>query len=126
MLALVVVGGVTALAARPVMALLLADGSDAQCGGSLLRLATVMLWVFLPQVPLYAVAVVFAGVLQAQQRFTAPAAAPLVSSLVVGATYLLFGALVPAAVVQGDVADVPQTGSPSWPGARRSAWSPWR
>ncbi|GAB3469118.1 lipid II flippase MurJ [Kineococcus endophyticus] len=109
-LALVVVGGITALAARPVMALLLADGSDAQCGGSLLRLATVMLWVFLPQVPLYAVAVVFAGVLQAQQRFTAPSAAPLVSSLVVGATYLLFGALVPAAVVGGDVADVPRSG----------------
>jgi putative peptidoglycan lipid II flippase len=109
-LALVVVGAVTALVARPVMSLLLADGSDAECGGSLLRLATVMLWVFLPQVPLYAVAVVFAGVLQAQQRFTAPAAAPLVSSLVVGATYLLFGALVPASVVEGDLADVPRTG----------------
>ncbi|MEZ0492831.1 murein biosynthesis integral membrane protein MurJ [Kineococcus sp. TBRC 1896] len=110
-LALVVVGAVTALAARPVMALLLADGSDAQCGGSLLRLATVMLWVFLPQVPLYAVAVVLAGVLQAQQRFTAPAAAPLVSSLVVGATYLLFGALVPPAVVEGDLAGVPASGT---------------
>ncbi|MEZ0165108.1 murein biosynthesis integral membrane protein MurJ [Kineococcus sp. LSe6-4] len=109
-LALVVVGALTAFLARPVLALLLAEGAGADCGGSLLRLATVMLWVFLPQVPLYAVAVVFAGVLQAQQRFTAPAAAPLVSSLVVGAAYLVFGALVPAAVVEGDLDGVPRSG----------------
>ena len=88
---LVVVAGLTALLARPVMGLLLGDGSVEDCGDSLLRAGTVLLWVFLPQVPLYAVAVVFAGVLQAQQRFTAPAAAPLVSSLVVGASYLVVG-----------------------------------
>ncbi|MBB2902719.1 putative peptidoglycan lipid II flippase [Kineococcus radiotolerans] len=106
-LVLVVVAGLTALLARPVMGLLLRGGSEQGCGDSLLRTGTVMLWVFLPQVPLYAVAVVFAGVLQAQQRFTAPAAAPLVSSLVVGGTYLVVGGIVPAAVVRGDLADVP-------------------
>ncbi|PRY17779.1 murein biosynthesis integral membrane protein MurJ [Kineococcus rhizosphaerae] len=109
-LALVVVGALTALLARPVMALLLREGAVRQCGDSLLGTGTVMLWVFLPQIPLYAVAVVFAGVLQAQQRFTAPAAAPLVSSLVVGVSYLVVGALVPAAVVKRGLADVPAAG----------------
>jgi putative peptidoglycan lipid II flippase len=107
LLVLVVVAGVTALLARPVMELLLRGNSVQGCGDSLLRTGTVMLWVFLPQVPLYAVAVVFAGVLQAQQRFTAPAAAPLVSSLVVGTGYLVVGGMVPAAVVRGDLDDVP-------------------
>ena len=106
-LVLVVVAGLTALLARPVMGLLLRGGSVEGCGDSLLRVGTVMLWVFLPQVPLYAVAVVFAGVLQAQQRFTAPAAAPLVSSLVVGFAYLVVGWMVPAAVIRGNLAAVP-------------------
>ncbi|GAA0288580.1 hypothetical protein GCM10009528_01500 [Kineococcus aurantiacus] len=106
-LALLAVGALTAVLARPVMGLLLREGAVRQCGDSLLHTGTVMLWVFLPQVPLYAVAVVFAGVLQAQQRFTAPAAAPLVSSLVVGGSYLLVGVLVPARVVRGEPGDVP-------------------
>nr|WP_276610729.1 lipid II flippase MurJ [Kineococcus siccus] len=105
--ALVVVAALTAVLARPVLRLLLGDaGTD--CGPDLLRTSVVMLHVFLPQVPLYAVAIVFAGVLQAQQRFTAPAAAPLVSSLVVGAAYVVVGGLVPAAVVaRGDLDAVP-------------------
>jgi len=109
---LVVVAAATALLARPVMRLLLGDAGDADgaCGPDLLRTGVAMLWVFLPQVPLYAVAIVFAGVLQAQQRFTAPAAAPLVSSLVVGVAYLVTGALVPVAVVaSGDLDAVPGT-----------------
>ncbi|NIZ93678.1 lipid II flippase MurJ, partial [Kineococcus rubinsiae] len=104
---LVVVAAATALFAAPVMRLLL-GGADGECGPELLRTGVLMLWVFLPQVPLYAVAIVFAGVLQAQQRFTAPAAAPLVSSLVVGVAYLVVGVLVPAAVVRaGDLDAVP-------------------
>jgi len=106
-LALVLVSALTAVLARPVMALLLRQSSLEDCGNTLLTTGTVMLWIFLPQVPLYGVAVVFAGVLQAQQRFTAPAAAPLVSSLVVGTSYLVVGGLVPAVVVTGDLADVP-------------------
>ncbi|WP_432507297.1 murein biosynthesis integral membrane protein MurJ [Kineococcus arenarius] len=98
---------VTALLARPLVDVLLRDTSAAQCGGDPAALGTLMLWVFLPQVPLYAVAVVLAGALQAQHRFTAPAAAPLVSSLVVGATYLLVGVLVPAPVVRSGLQDVP-------------------
>ncbi|WP_432564549.1 lipid II flippase MurJ [Kineococcus sp. SYSU DK003] len=108
-LVLLLVTALTALLARPVVEALLAGAAVGQCGNQVLVTGTVMLWIFLPQVPLYAVAVVFAGVLQAQQRFTAPAAAPLVSSLVVGTSYLVVGAIVPAAVVRGDLADVPGT-----------------
>jgi putative peptidoglycan lipid II flippase len=52
-----------------------------------------MLVVFAPQVVLYGVAVVCSGTLQAHRRFLAPAFAPLVSSLVVIAAYLVFAGL---------------------------------
>nr|WP_196791981.1 lipid II flippase MurJ [Motilibacter deserti] len=90
---------VTALAlllAEPVVSLLMGDaggaGSAASCDrDESVRTATRMLQVFLPQIPLYGVAVVCAGVLQAQRRFLAPAAAPLASSAVVVFAYLWFG-----------------------------------
>jgi putative peptidoglycan lipid II flippase len=53
--------------------------------------------VFLPQIPLYGVAVVLSATLQADRRFLAPALAPLVSSVIVVSTYLLFGAVDPTA-----------------------------
>jgi putative peptidoglycan lipid II flippase len=46
--------------------------------------------VFAPQVLCYGLAVALYGILQAHRRFTAPALAPVVSSLVVMAVYLLF------------------------------------
>ncbi len=52
---------------------------------------------FLPQIPLYGVAVVLSATLQSDRRFLSPALAPLLSSLVVVTTYLLFGAFDPAA-----------------------------
>jgi putative peptidoglycan lipid II flippase len=52
--------------------------------------ATRMLVVFAPQIALYGLAVVIYGILQSHHRFTAPALAPLVSSLVVSAAYLAF------------------------------------
>jgi putative peptidoglycan lipid II flippase len=52
---------------------------------------------FLPQIPLYGVAVVLSAALQADRRFLAPAIAPLLSSLVMVATYLAFGAIDPGA-----------------------------
>ncbi|MFB9378871.1 murein biosynthesis integral membrane protein MurJ [Kineococcus gynurae] len=100
-LAVGLVAALTALLARPLMGSLLAGQASTGCAGIVATGAT-MLLIFLPQVPLYAVAVVLAGVLQAQQRFTAPAAAPLVSSLVVAASYLLFGALVAPTTRAGD------------------------
>lgn len=52
---------------------------------------------FLPQIPLYGVAVVLSAMLQADRRFLAPALAPLLSSVVVVSTYLIFGAIDPTA-----------------------------
>lgn len=52
-----------------------------------------MLVVFAPQVVLYGIGIVLSGVLQAHRRFAAPAAAPLLSSAVVIASYLVFGAM---------------------------------
>jgi putative peptidoglycan lipid II flippase len=51
-------------------------------------LGTTMLLVFAPQVALYGVGVVLAGVLQAHRKFLAAALAPLLSSLVVIAAYI--------------------------------------
>lgn len=53
-----------------------------------------MLVVFAPQVVLYGIGIVLSGVLQAHRRFAAPAAAPLLSSLVVIGSYLVYRAMV--------------------------------
>ncbi len=52
---------------------------------------------FLPQIPLYGVAVVLSAALQSDRRFLSPALAPLLSSVVVVGTYLGFGMLDPGA-----------------------------
>ncbi|KRF22629.1 murein biosynthesis integral membrane protein MurJ [Phycicoccus sp. Soil802] len=66
--------------------------SDALLGDSTVpgaaELGTTMLLVFAPQVALYGVGVVLAGVLQAHRKFLAAALAPLLSSLVVIAAYV--------------------------------------
>lgn len=63
-----------------------------------------MLVVFAPQIPLYGVAVVLYGVLQAHRRFAGPALAPLVSSIVVIVAYLAF---VPLSGGKNDPGSVP-------------------
>ncbi len=88
---LVPIAAVVALAAGPIISLL---GPDA-CPGSH-ALGTRMLIVFAPQVVLYGIGVVLGGVLTAGERFTWPALAPLLSSLVVVAVYLAYGAMVGA------------------------------
>lgn len=82
-----------ALLAPQIAALLTGGGAASdKCGGDQLAdTVTRMLVVFAPQVPLYGLAVVSAGVLQAQRRFLAAASAPLLSSAVVVAAYLWFG-----------------------------------
>ena len=55
--------------------------------------APTMIRVFAPQVPLYGIGIVLAGVLQAHRRFLSPTLAPLLSSLVVIGAYLVYGAL---------------------------------
>jgi putative peptidoglycan lipid II flippase len=79
---------VIALAAEPIARLLLGGG-----GGAQVELAARFLVVFAPQVVLYGIGIVLAGVLQAHRRFAGPAVAPLLSSLVVAAAYLVFAAI---------------------------------
>jgi putative peptidoglycan lipid II flippase len=78
-----------AAAAGP-LSTLMVDGQ--RCSGSTDVMAS-MLVVFAPQIALYGVAIVLAGVLQAHRRFLAAALAPLLSSVVVMAAYLLYAAL---------------------------------
>jgi putative peptidoglycan lipid II flippase len=57
------------------------------------HLGTFLLVAFLPQIWLYGMGLVATGVLQAHHRFAGPAVAPLVSSVVVTASYLLYAAV---------------------------------
>jgi putative peptidoglycan lipid II flippase len=66
--------------------------AKADCAGSADVLAALVA-MFAPQVWLYGLAVVSAGILQAHHRFLAAAAAPLLSSVVVIMTYLSYAAL---------------------------------
>lgn len=73
--------------ATPITRLLLggdASGADVTAGAR-------MLAIFAPQLVLYGVGVVLTGVLQAHHRFGWPAIAPMLSSLTVIATYIVFG-----------------------------------
>lgn len=77
--------------ADPLAVLLL--GSSTQCSADETHaVAALMLLIFAPQIALYGVGVVLTGVLQAHRRFVAAAVAPLLSSLVVIGTYLIYGA----------------------------------
>ncbi|MDP4507646.1 murein biosynthesis integral membrane protein MurJ [Nonomuraea turcica] len=101
---LVPVGVLTALFAGPIVGLFFGSAIDGCADvGAVTAVAARMLVVFAPQIPLYGVAVVLYGVLQAHKRFAGPAVAPLVSSIVVIVAYLLFvplsgGVTDPAAV----------------------------
>jgi putative peptidoglycan lipid II flippase len=90
LLVLVPLAALLALLARPIATALL--GGDAGDPAKV-DLAARFLVVFAPQVVLYGIAVVLTGVLQAHRRFAGPALAPLLSSLVVAAAYLLFAGI---------------------------------
>lgn len=85
---LVPVALVVALAARPLVALVMVGKPAAE-----IDLAATFLTAFAAQIPLYGVGVVLTGVLQAQRRFLAAAVAPLLNSLVVIAVFFGYGAL---------------------------------
>ncbi|MEU7857400.1 lipid II flippase MurJ [Nonomuraea sp. NPDC049141] len=87
---LVPLGVLTAVLAGPIVGLFFGDFVRDCDAGAVTAVATRMLVVFAPQIPLYGVAVVLYGVLQAHHRFAGPAVAPLVSSVVVIVAYLLF------------------------------------
>ncbi len=87
-LVLVPLSVLLALLARPVVTALL--GPHGSAHATVAAVAARMLVVFAPQIVLYGLAVVLYGILQAHHRFSAPAFAPLLSSLVVSAAYLAF------------------------------------
>ncbi len=72
--------------AAPLLASWLLEGQ----GSAAVTAGEHMLWIFAPQVVLYGVGIVVTGHLQAHRRFLAAALAPLLSSLVVIATYLVY------------------------------------
>jgi putative peptidoglycan lipid II flippase len=77
-----------AVFAEPIARALLGAGDEQQ-----VAVAARFLLVFAPQVVLYGIGIVLTGVLQAHRRFAGPALAPLVSSVVVAAAYLLFAGI---------------------------------
>lgn len=79
------------IAAEPIATLLNPSNVNSHCARSDMVSATSgMLAVFAPQVVLYGLSVVMFGMLQAYRRFTAPALAPIVASLVLITSYLVF------------------------------------
>jgi putative peptidoglycan lipid II flippase len=89
---LVPVALLAAVLARPVTGLFFDAESPGCDGAAVAAVAARMLLVFAPQVILYGVGIVLAGVLQAHRRFLGPAFAPLLSSAVVIAAYLAYAA----------------------------------
>lgn len=68
-------------------------GAEPQLAADYATLMTALLRVFAWQIPLYGIAIVSGGILQAHRKFFWPAIAPLLSSLVVIGTYLAFAGL---------------------------------
>lgn len=89
-----------ALAAQPLAELILHGGGDE---AGTVAMGARMLRVFAVQVPLYGVTVLLGAFLQARHRFWWPAAAPLVSSVVVMASYGAYAALSPAVATTSTV-----------------------
>ncbi len=88
---LVPVSSALALAAGPVISALMPANPASGCVRTdLVPIASRMLVVFAPQIVLYGLAVVLYGILQSHRRFTAPAFAPILSSVVVIAAYVIF------------------------------------
>lgn len=77
---------VLALAAEPIVGALAGPGA----GDDQVAAGAQMLRVFAPQLPLYGIGIVLAGVLQAHRRFAWPVLAPLLSSVTVAAAYATF------------------------------------
>ncbi|HVU61736.1 MAG TPA: lipid II flippase MurJ [Mycobacteriales bacterium] len=78
---------------HPLMRLLVGDGHPGCSAADEVAVGARMLAVFMPQVVIYAAAVVLIGVLQGHRRFLGPALGPLVSSLVMITAYGVFAAV---------------------------------
>jgi putative peptidoglycan lipid II flippase len=78
------------LAAPWIMRLLVAGVEASDVREAQVRLGTVLLWYFLPQVVLYAAGAVATAVLNARGRFALPTAAPIANNVVVVSSCWLF------------------------------------
>lgn len=94
---LVPLAGLVWVLAEPITGLLIGSAVD---GG--VPMGTAMLRIFALQIPLYGIGIVLSGLLHAHQRFAAVALAPLLSSLVVIATYATYGS-----IAEGATTDLP-------------------
>jgi putative peptidoglycan lipid II flippase len=83
-------GILVAVFARPIILLLMGENTES---AATVDVATEMLILFAPQLPLYGVAVVLTGILQSHRRFAWPALAPLLSSVVMAGVYVVYGAI---------------------------------
>lgn len=95
--ALIPTAVLVAVFARPIVSRLMGSPVDQDLARAQVDLGAHLLVVFAPQLVLYGIGIVLAGVLQAQQRFAWPAIMPLVSSLVVMGAYLMFRQLADSA-----------------------------
>jgi putative peptidoglycan lipid II flippase len=82
-----------ALAAGPIMRLLTVAVDDPVVRAREVELGRFFLWFFVPQVLLYAVGTVVTGLLHADNRFAAAAAAPVANNVVVTVTMVAFALL---------------------------------
>jgi putative peptidoglycan lipid II flippase len=88
-LVLAPVSALIVVTAGPLVSVLLSRAPGCS-PAAIMAVSTRMLAVFAPQILLYGLAVVLYGILQAHQRFAAPALAPVLSSLVVVGAYVAF------------------------------------
>ncbi|GAB3301250.1 virulence factor MviN [Epidermidibacterium keratini] len=103
-LALTPIAVLIAVLARPITAAMLGAGA---CDGAVDAGAS-MLRIFAPQIVLYGVGIVLTGILQAHRRFAGPALAPLLSSVVVIAAYLVFAMVAGRGADLGEVSESEQ------------------
>ncbi|WP_426572907.1 murein biosynthesis integral membrane protein MurJ [Aquihabitans sp. McL0605] len=91
-IALVALFGVAAVGMlmSPWISQLLFSGSAEAVRAEQVRLGTIFLLIFLPQVGMYAVGMVSTAVLNSQNRFAAPAIAPAVNNVIVCTAYFLY------------------------------------
>ncbi|GAA4227411.1 lipid II flippase MurJ [Actinomadura meridiana] len=82
-----------AVGSRPIMELLVGDDLKGCSRGDIVDVGASMLQVMSAQMVMYGLAVVLYGLLQSHRRFVAPALAPLMSSLVVVAAYVVYAPL---------------------------------
>lgn len=92
-----VIGGL--LAARPIMRAMTVGVEDPAIRAKQIELGAWFLRFFLPQIPLYLLGMVFQGILHAHKKFVISALAPLLSSLTVITTYVVFRLMGPGATL---------------------------